>query len=153
MRLTISTRVSIFCAVVIVMALVLLAIGLSVGNKIHEADTSIAAMSEALRIEDEHDQAQRRLRLDVGDTTRQAERGVVIPDHRWEQLWKQADAFQRLASTPLRVSQSDPSFRWGWIREAREAASNFAQSSKNLIGLLVKIPASSAARCRNSSRL
>jgi diguanylate cyclase (GGDEF)-like protein len=115
------------------MAVVLLAIGLTVGNKIQDADTSIASMSEALRIEDQHDQAQRRLRLDVGDATRMAERGTVIPVGRWEQLSRQADAFERLASTPLKVSKADPSFRWDRIKEARRASVDFARSSKALI--------------------
>lgn len=133
MRLTISTRVSIACAVVIVMGLVLLATGLTVGDKIHDADASIAAMSKALRIEDQHDQAQRRLRLDVGDATRKVERGTVIPAARWERLARQADAFERLASRPMEVSKADPNFRWDRIREARLASVDFAQSSKALI--------------------
>ncbi|OWK29926.1 putative bifunctional diguanylate cyclase/phosphodiesterase [Sphingomonas mucosissima] len=133
MRLTISTRVSIACAAVIVLALVLLAIGLTVSDKIHDADASIASMSEALRIEDQHDQAQRRLRLDVGDATREAERGIAISVARWEQLSKQADAFERLASRPLKLMRTDRSFRWDQIKEARRASIDFARISKALI--------------------
>lgn len=61
MRLSISARVSIACTSVIVMALALLAIGLSVGNKIHQADLRITSLSDALGREDRLDQAQRRL--------------------------------------------------------------------------------------------
>ena len=57
MRLSISARVSIACTSVIVMALALLAIGLSVGNKIHQADLRITILSDALGREDRLDQA------------------------------------------------------------------------------------------------
>lgn len=133
MRLTISTRVSIACAVVIVMGLVLLAISLTVGNKILDADASIASMSEALRVEDLHDQAQRRLRLAVGETTRKAERGTAIPAERWEQLSQQADGFERLATSPLYEMKVDQSFSWDRIKDARDAAIDFARISKILI--------------------
>jgi hypothetical protein len=65
------------------MALAVLATGLSVGNKIHHADVRIALLSEILGQQDRLDQAQRRLRQDVGRLTRDAEQGVKVPSARW----------------------------------------------------------------------
>jgi hypothetical protein len=77
------------------MALALLAIGLSVGNKIHQADLRITILSDALGREDRLDQAQRRLRQDVGRLTRGAEQGLKVPDARWKELHERIAQFER----------------------------------------------------------
>ena len=135
MRLSISTRASIACATVIMLALGLLATGLSVGNKIHNADLRIALLSDALRVEDRLDRAQRRLRIDVGDTTRQGERGTPIPAVRWARLIHQADQFEQLSSSTaaLRTIIAEPGRMT--IQETRRDAVAFARTSKALIAV------------------
>ena len=109
MRLSVSARVSIACTSVIVMALALLAIGLSVGNKIHQADLRITFLSDALSREDRLDQAQRQLRQDVGRLTRDAEHGVKVPDARWAELHERIAQFRmrslQAAQAPDRGSE------------------------------------------------
>ncbi len=133
MRLSISTRVSIACTSVIVMALALLAMGLSVGNKIHHADLRITLLSDALSREDRLDQAQRRLRQEVGRLTRDAEHGMTVPNTRWTDLHEQIAQF-KLASlqrvqSPDRGSKSETAS----IQGGREAAAVFATASDQLI--------------------
>lgn len=135
MRLSISARVSIACATVIVLALGLLAIGLSVGNKIHQADLRITLLSDALRVEDRLDRAQRRLRIDVGDTTRQAERGIPVPATRWTRLIRQADQFEQLSSSAASFRTLVPDPGRMTILETRRDAVDFARTSKTLIAV------------------
>jgi hypothetical protein len=47
-RLSIAARVSIACATVIVLALLVLATGFTVGRAVHSADMQIARLSQAL---------------------------------------------------------------------------------------------------------
>lgn len=131
MRLSISVRVSIACASVIVMALALLAVGLSVGNKIHQADLRIAHLSDALGQEDWLDQAQRRLRQNIGRLTRDAEHGVRVPDARWDAVEAEIAEFKRRSSqaadAPDRGSAS--------VRAVQQAAAAFAVASDELIDI------------------
>jgi len=131
-RLSISARVSIACTSVIVMALALLAIGLSVGNKIHQADLRITILSDALGREDRLDQAQRRLRQDVGRLTRGAEQGVKVPDARWKELHEQIAQFERES---LQGGQSHNRLETGSaaVQKERQAAAVFATASDQLI--------------------
>ena len=133
MRLSISARVSIACTSVIVMALAVLAIGLSVGNKIHQADLRITFLSNALSREDRLDQAQRRLRQDVGRLTRDAEHGVRVPDARWQDLHERVAQFKRASlrgvhSTNRRLIAGSDS-----TREGQDTAAVFARASDQLI--------------------
>ncbi len=115
------------------MALALLAIGLSVGNKIHQADVRITSLSDALGREDRLDQAQRRLRQDVGRLTRDAEHGVKVPDARWKNL------HERIGRFKLESSQGGQSPNGGSkaaatpIQEEEKAAAVFATASDQLI--------------------
>ena len=133
MRLSISARVSLACTSVIVLALVVLAIGLSVSNKINDADLQITLLSDALAYEDRLDQAQRRLRLDVGRLTREVEQGTTVPDASWEDLHKRLAEFSRDSSyegrPSLRMSGSGPKS----IRVTKRTAANFATASADLI--------------------
>ena len=133
MRLSISARVSIACTSVIVMALALLAIGLSVSNKIHQADLRITRLSEALGREDQLDQAQRRLRQDIGFLTRDAERGVKVSDARWRDLRERIADFKRRSSQTARLPNRSPEVRSASIQEVWQAAAVFAKASDQLI--------------------
>ena len=132
-QLSISARVSVACTSVIVMALTVLAVGLSVGNKIHQADLHITFLSEALGREDRLDQIQRRLRQDVGHLTRDAEHGVRVPDARWKVL------HERIAQFKLESLQGgrppNPRSKAGSApnQEGQEAAIVFASASDQLI--------------------
>lgn len=133
MRLSISARVSIACASVIGMALALLAIGLSVGNKIHEADLRITVLSDALGHEDRLDQAQRLLRQDVGRLTRDAEHGVQVPDARWDDLHKRIAQFKRQSSQAAQETGRRLDAGSAPIQERQQAATDFAEASDQLI--------------------
>jgi len=109
-RLSISARVSIACTSVIVMALALLAVGFSVGDKIHRADLRITVLSDALARQDRLDQAQRRLRQDVGRLTRDAERGIAVRNARWEALHNRIATFKR------HTSRNCPTADWNRAR-------------------------------------
>ena len=133
MRLSISARVTIACTLVIVMALALLATGLSVSNKIHRADLRITLLSDALSREDLLDQAQRRLRQDIGRLTRNAERGVKVPDARWEDLHGRIAAFKRRSSQAARSPVPGSGEGSGVVTGVEEAAAVFAAASDQLI--------------------
>ena len=133
MRLSISARVTIACTLVIVMALALLATGLSVSNKIHRADLRITLLSDALSREDLLDQAQRRLRQDIGRLTRDAERGVKVPDARWEDLHGRIAAFKRRSSQAARSPGPGSGEVSGVVRGVEDAAAVFAAASDQLI--------------------
>ncbi len=133
MRLSISARVTIACTLVIVMALALLATGLSVSNKIHRADLRITLLSDALSREDLLDQAQRRLRQDIGRLTRDAERGVKVPDARWEDLHGRIAAFKRRSSQAARSPGPGSGEVSGVVTGVEDAAAIFAAASDQLI--------------------
>ncbi len=139
-RLSISARVSIACTSVIVMALALLAIGLSVSNKIHQADLRITRLSEALGREDQLDQAQRRLRQDIGFLTRDAERGVKVSDARWRDLRERIADFKRRSSQTARLPNRSPEVRSASIQEVQQAAAVFAKASETPCPLASRPP-------------
>jgi diguanylate cyclase (GGDEF)-like protein len=132
-RLSISARVSIACTAVIIMALAVLATGLSVGNKIHHADVRIALLSEILAQQDRLDQAQRRLRQDVGRLTRDAEQGVKVPSARWEDLHKQIAEFKRQSAQATIFPDMRSEVGSAPIQEGQQAAAVFAMASDQLI--------------------
>jgi diguanylate cyclase (GGDEF)-like protein len=116
-----------------VMALALLAIGLSVGNKIHGADTRITRLSEVLRMENQLDQAQRRLRRNVGDVTRKVENGGPVSDARWVELTREAAEFNRLSTAAASVPLPSSNSARAMARQTRRAAADFAAVSAALI--------------------
>lgn len=133
MRLSISARVSIACTSVIVMALALLATGLSVSNKIHDAHVRIALLSKALHLEDRLDQAQRRLRQDVGRVTRDAESGAAVADRRWQALHYRIAAFRQHSAAAARFLDGRPDVGQAVLRDTQRAAADFATASEQLI--------------------
>jgi diguanylate cyclase (GGDEF)-like protein len=115
------------------MALALLAVGLSVGNKIHQADLRITLLSDALGHEDRLDQAQRRLRQDVGRLTRATERGVKVPDARWEHLRKRIATFKRQSSRTAQMPDRRSEVGGTPMQQVQQAAAVFAKASDQLI--------------------
>ncbi|MFC3579303.1 putative bifunctional diguanylate cyclase/phosphodiesterase [Sphingomonas hylomeconis] len=115
------------------MALALLAIGLSVGNKIHHADLRIALLSEELGQEDRLDQEQRQLRQDLGRLTRAVERGLTVPDARWEDLHNRIAGFDRRSSQAHRLFNGRSEPRSAPMEAVRQASAAFAKASDQLI--------------------
>ncbi|KQN30641.1 hypothetical protein ASF00_08020 [Sphingomonas sp. Leaf34] len=76
------------------MALAVLAVGLSVSNKIHKADLRITSLTFALGREDRLEKLQRQLRQEIGRLTRDAERGTKVPDASWNDLHKRITEFK-----------------------------------------------------------
>ncbi|MEG3089795.1 putative bifunctional diguanylate cyclase/phosphodiesterase [Sphingomonas sp. PB4P5] len=111
----------------------MLAIGLSVGNKIHQADLQITSLGEALGQEDQMDQAQRRLRQDIGRLTRDAERGVKVPDARWKNLRNRISEFKRWSSQAAPLTDHRSQAGSAPIQDVRQAAAVFAEASDYLI--------------------
>jgi hypothetical protein len=133
-RLSISARVSIACALVIVLSTVLLATALGVANEIHQADQRITALTHALQIEDQHDQAQRNLRRNVGDATRDAEHGAPVAIGRWAELWQQAADLERLSScVATSCLKPEAGIASVPIREARRATFAFVRQTRDLM--------------------
>jgi diguanylate cyclase (GGDEF)-like protein len=118
---------------VIAMALLLLAVGLSVGNKIHGADTRITLLSQALRLEDQLDQDQRRLRQDIGRVTRDAERGMIVSEVSWKELHHQVAQFRQRSLSQARFLKDRPEEAWSRLRETQRAAADFTDASSQLI--------------------
>ncbi len=133
MRLSISARVSIACTSVILMALTLLGVGLSVGNKIHDADVRIALLSQALQLEDQLDQTQRQLRQDIGHVTRDAERGRTVADRRWAILHRRLAEFRQRSGLTARFLANRSGTGRAPLRETQQAAADFATASNHLI--------------------
>ncbi len=141
MRLPISARVLIACTLVIAMGLTVLAIGLSVGNKIRDADLRITLLSEALHLEDQLDQAQRGLRQDIGRVTRDAESGGAVPDARWGELHDSVVEFRDRASFTAQFLRRKPEAGWAPLQETQRAAADFATASDRLIATARRRPA------------
>jgi diguanylate cyclase (GGDEF)-like protein len=118
---------------VISLALSLLAIGLSVANKIHDADTRITLLSQALQREDRLDQEQRQLRQDIGRVTRDAERGATVPEVRWARLHHRLEEFKQASSSTAKFLKGGPEAGWAPLRESQRAAADFALASGQLI--------------------
>jgi len=137
-RLSIAARVSIACATVIVLALSVLASGFTVGRAVHSADMQIARLSQALHTQGRHDQAQQRLRLDIGDATRAAEHGVVLPPARWRALTRQTAAFAELSALPVPFAGNAPEA--ALIARTQDAADAFATVSNTLIAVARERP-------------
>lgn len=115
------------------MALALLAIGFSVGNKIHHADLRITRLSEALAQEDRLDRTQRRLRHDIGSLTRDAEQGMTVPDARWDDLHKRLADFKRRSSYAAGLPHRRLDAGLVSVRTTQQAAADFARASDYLI--------------------
>lgn len=130
MRLSIAARVSIACTTVVVLGIALLLAGLAVSEKVHDADQRIVSLSEALHSQDRHDRAQRHLRLNIGDTTRAAERGAEIPDARWAALLAQARAF---AALPVTFPDHDSERETDLIARTRDESDRFAALSIHVL--------------------
>jgi diguanylate cyclase (GGDEF)-like protein len=119
--------------VVILMALSLLGIGLSVGNKIHDADARISFLSQALHLEDQLDLDQRRLRQDIGRATRDAERGMVVPEVRWKNLHHQVAQFRQNSVLAARFLKGRPEQEFLSQQETPRAAADFTVAASQLI--------------------
>jgi diguanylate cyclase (GGDEF)-like protein len=136
-RLSISARVSVACMSVILLALAVLAAGLSASDKIHDADLRITRLSEALRLEDQLDQAQRRLRHDIGQATRDAERGKTVPAVDWKELHLRIAEFREHSSLTAQIVAQRSAAGWAPLRGAQlgtaAAAAAFAEASDQLI--------------------
>jgi diguanylate cyclase (GGDEF)-like protein len=117
------------------MALAVLATGLSVGNKIHQADVRITLLSEALGQQDRLDQAQRRLRQDVGRLTREAEQGVRVPSARWVDQHKRIAEFKRQSAEATQLPNRRLEAGSAPIQEGQQAAAVFAMAADQLVEL------------------
>lgn len=101
MHLSISTKVTVACAAVLLPSLLLLASWLNIGAEVGAASGHIGHLSLLLREQDRQDAAQRALRLSLGETTRLAERHGSVPDARWSQVLGELRAFETLSGTAI----------------------------------------------------
>ncbi len=104
MHLSISTKVTVACATVLLPSLLLLASWLHIGAEIGSSAGHIGHLTELLRGQDRQDAAQRALRLSIGDATRLAERHGTVPEAQWQALSAELRAFRALSN----VTATDP---------------------------------------------
>ncbi|WP_106514545.1 putative bifunctional diguanylate cyclase/phosphodiesterase [Allosphingosinicella deserti] len=134
--MSIATRVSVACSAVLLLSLLLLGSGLAVGNAIRDANQRVVLLARALQVEDSRDQAQRNIRLELGETTRLAEKGMAVAPARWAELSKALDAFGAASAIETGTS-TDPSL--AGIRTAsiqtHEATHLFVAASRDLIAV------------------
>lgn len=133
LRLSIATRVSLACSGVLILSLLLLAVGLSVGNSIRKANGRVEALSDMLGQISDHGAAQVRLRLAVGDLTRAAEAGKAVPVERWELLSRQIDAFEQDYILPAAGGPASSVVSERALGRARFAALRFAANCRRLL--------------------
>jgi diguanylate cyclase (GGDEF)-like protein len=129
-RLSIAARVLIACTTLMVLGLMLLVAGFAVNENVHTADQRIVLLSEALHAQDRQDRAQDQLRLDVGDTTRNAERGAAIPDRRWAALVVRARAF---AALPVAFPAVQHRREIAAIMQTRRASRDFVANTVHVV--------------------
>lgn len=133
MRISIATRVSTTCATVLAVSLLLLGAGLMVGREVHHANERVGGLSRMLDAQDREDQAQRKLRLAVGDATRAAEQGRAVPDATWAGLAIELAEFRTLsASTIVPAPDAAAPGTRAAIAETRAAALAFVPSGRRL---------------------
>jgi diguanylate cyclase (GGDEF)-like protein len=137
-RLSIAARVSIACTTVIVLGVGLLLAGFAVSQTIYAADQRIASLSEALHSQDQHDRAQQRLRLNIGDATRAIERGETVSGARWRMLAREARAF---AATPVTFPAAEQHREAALIAQTCDAADEFAAVALQIVATARTRPA------------
>ena len=93
MRISIASRVSVACAVLLALSLLVVGLGLSAGAHLQAANIRIDRLTHLLRAQDRDDSAQRRLRRAIGDLTRAAEQRTPIAAERWRRLEGDLRAF------------------------------------------------------------
>lgn len=101
MHLSISTKVTLACAAVLLPSLLLLASWLHIGAEVGSAAGHIGHLTELLRGQDRQDAAQRALRLSIGDATRMAERHGTVPEAQWRLLSAELRTFRQLSNVTI----------------------------------------------------
>ncbi|QAY77876.1 bifunctional diguanylate cyclase/phosphodiesterase [Sphingosinicella sp. BN140058] len=132
--MSIATRVSVACAAVLLLSLLLLGSGLAVGNGIRDSNEGIVILARALQVQDRNDQSQRAIRLDLGEATRMAEKGVPVSPSRWKALSRALDEFEAASAADPSAS---PQFPFSGVTAAsvrtRTASARFVAASRSLV--------------------
>lgn len=134
MQISIATRVSLAFAIVLGLALLILGAGLAAGSGIRDGNIAVASLSRTLQNDTRSDRHQRRLRLDIGDATRNAEHGVPVSDARWAAISHAIDNFETRSRTAVidATAGASPDLRAAMV-ETRASALAFAPASRALI--------------------
>jgi len=98
--MSIASRVTVTCTALLLLSLLLLFQGLRVGEEVQAANERIGLLTHLLRAQNEEDSALRRLRLDLGEATRDAERRQPVSDARWARLTEELRDFETLSTPP-----------------------------------------------------
>jgi diguanylate cyclase (GGDEF)-like protein len=86
LRISIASRVSAACAVLLALSLLVVVLGLSAGAHLQAANSRIDRLTHLLRTQDREDSMQRQVRLAIGEITRDAEQRKPIAPDRWRRL-------------------------------------------------------------------
>ena len=132
MRISIATRVSTTCAAVLALSVLLLGASLTVGQEVHRANQQVGRLSRLLDAQDHKDQAQRKLRLAIGDATRAAEQHRAVPDGVWAGLTADLNAFETLSVTAFPTASAASAEAGAAMVETHEAALAFVVSGRQL---------------------
>ena len=140
MRISIATRVSATCAAVLALSIVLLGAGLTVGQEVHRANQAVGRLSRVLDVQDHTDQAQRKLRLAIGDATRAAEQHQAVPDATWARLTADLNAFESRSAAPPPKTDAMSSEAHTAMADTHTAALAFVAVGRRLAAISRRSP-------------
>lgn len=129
---SLSTRVAAAFGAVLVLGFALLGGGLVLGRAIYAENVTLGQLTALLQLEERQDRLQRQLRLGVGEVTRMAEQGSVVPEAEWRSVGVSLLNFHR-GNAHLTPRLSVPVDLQGAVAARRDAEAEFATLSLNLL--------------------
>ena len=140
LRISIASRVSAACAVLLALSLLVVVLGLSAGAHLQAANSRIDRLTHLLRTQDRQDSVQRQVRLAIGETTRDAEQRKPIAPDRWRRLDADLRRFAAGGAAPSDTIGTPPAVDAALIGTAR-ATRGFVPVARRLVTLAQVDPA------------
>ena len=142
MRISIASRVSAACTVLLALSLLVVVLSLSAGAHLQAGNRRIDRLTRLLRAQDREDSAQRQLRLAIGEATRDAEQHKPIAPHRWRALDAQVRTFAagNAAAHPRDTIDAPPAALTA-LAETTRASRAFVPVAQHLVALAQRDPA------------
>ncbi|GAA0677443.1 hypothetical protein GCM10009102_32750 [Sphingomonas insulae] len=138
MRISIASRVSVACAALLVLSLLVAMLSLRAGEHLQAGNRQIDGLTHMLRTQDRDDALQRQLRLAVGEVTRDAEQHKPIAPARWRSL---DDSLRAFASTGAPSPADLPPAVTAAMGETLRATRAFVPVAEHLVILARRDPA------------
>ena len=142
MRISIASRVSAACTVLLALSLLVVVLAHNAGAHLQAANRRIDRLTHLLRAQDREDGIQRHVRLAIGEVTRDAEQHKPIAPGRWRRLDTDLRAFAATgAASPGLDATGAPPAVLAALAETRGATRGFVPVAQRLVSLARADPA------------